>query len=268
MHLRFFFLSLTLLLPWLSSGQAYATYIHSANNIGPTTTQYVNAAGIDSAIMRPPNKYNWAKFALPVALTGYGYLSLKVQYLQNWDNQVRKAVMGTTHTKIDDYIIYTPLLADIGLSLGGYASAHKIRDKAALYMMSTALNAAMVYPVKKLTTRLRPDESDLKSFPSGHTSNAFVAAEYFWQEYKGRSRWLAASGYVIAATTGYLRMHNDRHWFSDVIAGAGIGMLSTKLVFALYPSLQKIVFPSSSGLGVTPIVSGPYYGVFLTYNWH
>ena len=74
-----------------------------------------------------------------------------------------------------------------------------------------------------------------------------VGAEIFWQEYNHKSKWLASSGYLIAATTGYLRMYNNKHWFSDVVAGAGIGILSTKITYWLLPKIMsKINRPKSS----------------------
>jgi hypothetical protein len=48
------------------------------------------------------------------------------------------------------------------------------------------------------------------------------------QEYKDVSIWYGISGYVVATGTGFFRMYNDRHWLTDVAAGAGIGILCTK----------------------------------------
>ena len=181
---------------------------------------------------------------IPAALTVYGFASLSNESIRQVDFDVRNQINSKKMYKIDDYLIYLPMAADIGLTFGGYKSKHNYKEKAALYFMSTTLNAVLVYPVKALTSRARPDESDLRSFPSGHTSNAFVGAEYFWQEYKTRSKWLAASGYVVAATTGYFRLQNNKHWFSDVLTGAGIGMLSTKVCYWLFPMVKKIVKPN------------------------
>ena len=46
----------------------------------------------------------------------------------------------------------------------------------------------------------------------------------------------------MATTTAYLRMQNNKHWLSDVVAGAGIGIASTKLAYWLYPKLQRKLF--------------------------
>ena len=201
---------------------------------------------------------------IPTALTVYGFASLSNESIRQVDFDVRNQINSKKMYKIDDYLIYLPMAADIGLTFGGYKSKHNYKEKAALYFMSTTLNAVLVYPVKALTSRARPDESDLRSFPSGHTSNAFVGAEYFWQEYKTRSKWLAASGYVVAATTGYFRLQNNKHWFSDVLTGAGIGMLSTKVCYWLFPMVKKIVKPNQY-YTVFPSVGQNYMAANLIY---
>lgn len=209
---------------------------------------------------------NITSLVVPATLAGYGITSLYADELIRFDNNIRMGIRGDHKIHLDDYLIYTPLTADIGMSIAGYESAHGFKDKAFLYLMSTALNAFIVYPVKSLTTRLRPDQSDIRSFPSGHTSNAFVGAEFFWQEYKDRSVWLAASGYLVAAATGYLRMHNDKHWLSDVVAGAGAGILATKITYWIYPEIQRLFAAKNSALTVMPLINNDFAGLIIQYK--
>ena len=44
----------------------------------------------------------------------------------------------------------------------------------------------------------------------------------------------------MASLIGTARVYNNKHWVSDVVAGAGIGILSTKVVYWAYPRLQEI----------------------------
>jgi membrane-associated phospholipid phosphatase len=88
----------------------------------------------------------------------------------------------------------------------------------------------------------RPDGSSNNSFPSGHTANAFMGAEFLYQEYKDVSPWYGIAGYVVATGTGLFRMYNNRHWFSDVVAGAGFGILSTKVAYWIYPWMKEKIF--------------------------
>lgn len=66
------------------------------------------------------------------------------------------------------------------------------------------------------------------SFPSGHTTVAFALATSFSREIKGK--WDDVAFFTIASTTAYARMHDDKHWFSDVVFGAGVGILSARFV--------------------------------------
>jgi membrane-associated phospholipid phosphatase len=196
----------------------------------------------------------------------YGGLSLVYRPLRNVDFDVQNYLKADRTFKLDDYLIYGPLAMDVGFSLSGVRSAHSIKEKAALYLLSSALNAMIVYPVKSMADRQRPDGSNYHSFPSGHTSNAFVGAEFFWQEYKHRSFWLASSGYLMATATAYLRIRNNKHWLSDVMGGAGIGMLSTKVIYRFYPWISQLVSPGKANITILPISSTTGYGINVCIN--
>ncbi len=58
------------------------------------------------------------------------------------------------------------------------------------------------------------------------------------------SPWYGVAGYSIAGATGALRMMNNKHWFSDVLAGAGVGILSTKLTYFVYPFIKNKIIKS------------------------
>ena len=109
----------------------------------------------------------------------------------------------------------------------------------ALYMLSNVLETGIVFTTKQLTARRRPDGSNRQSFPSGHTATAFVAAEFLHQEYGDKSVWISIGGYGMASLVGIARIYNNKHWVSDVLAGAGTGILSAKFVYWSYPHLQK-----------------------------
>ena len=50
-------------------------------------------------------------------------------------------------------------------------------------------------------------------------------------EYRETSPWISVGGYLCATATGFFRVANNRHWASDVLIGAGIGIASVKLVY-------------------------------------
>ncbi len=89
-----------------------------------------------------------------------------------------------------------------------------------------------------------------QSFPSGHTSIAFVGAEFIRKEYGG---WWGVPSYLAASYVGFSRVETKNHWNSDVLAGAAIGILSNHdgLNFTL-PWGQLAIAPSLTGaLGST-----------------
>jgi membrane-associated phospholipid phosphatase len=93
--------------------------------------------------------------------------------------------------------------------------------------------------LKRIVNRERPNGSNRRSFPSGHTATAFIAAEFLHQEFGHLSPWISIAGYTTASATAYLRLYNNEHWLGDVLAGAAIGMASTKLVYWINKSLAS-----------------------------
>lgn len=120
---------------------------------------------------------------------------------------------------------------------------------------------------------LRPDGSDYRSFPSSHTTIAFVSATFLHEEYKDQSIWYGVAGYSIATASAVLRMLNNRHWMSDVLVGAGLGIMTTKAVYLLYPLVKeslgtKFSKRSNNSLSLVPYFSPDHYGIFLQYHIH
>lgn len=90
---------------------------------------------------------------------------------------------------------------------------------------------AAVQVLKHAAHVLRPDSSAYNSFPSGHTAQAFAAAALLSEEYGYRYKWVPYLSYGLASTVGILRIANNKHYLSDVLVAAGIGILSTKVAY-------------------------------------
>lgn len=73
----------------------------------------------------------------------------------------------------------------------------------------------------------RPDGSDTKSFPSGHTSTSFAAAATLHNRYGWES---GLPAYVVASFVGLSRVEAKRHRVGDVLVGAAIGTATGHLV--------------------------------------
>jgi hypothetical protein len=100
--------------------------------------------------------------------------------------------------------------------------------------------AAFVNGIKYTAKEMRPDGTTRNSWPSGHTATAFVGATILHKEYGlTRSPWYSVAGYSVATATGVMRVLNNRHWVSDVLSGAGIGIMSGELAYALSDVIFK-----------------------------
>lgn len=148
----------------------------------------------------------------------------------------------------DDYLQYLPLASYVALNW--IAPSHNSEiDKGFVLSAAALVTTVFVLTGKHTTGILRPDQSTFNSFPSGHTATAFLGAELVRKEYGWGYGTLA---YAAAVTVGCMRMYNQRHWLSDVIAGAGVGMLAANIGYMLLPYWQKTVHPllKKKGRGV------------------
>ena len=143
-------------------------------------------------------------------------------------------------TGIDDYTQYFGPAMVVGLKLGGVEGRSDWPRLLASAGMSYAIMAALVNGIKYTAKEMRPDGSSANSWPSGHTATSFVGATLLHKEYGlTRSPWYSVAGYGVATATGVMRVLNNRHWISDVMSGAGIGILSTELGYAIGDLLFK-----------------------------
>jgi hypothetical protein len=173
---------------------------------------------------------------LPVALISYGFSSLANTETKKWNFQIKEEITedhSNFHTKIDNYLQFSPVAITFALKAAGVRGQNNLWSSAKIYATSTLLMAGTVYALKNIMGEQRPDNSGNNSFPSGHTATAFAAAEFMHQEFKKSSVLLSYSGYLAASATGTLRMFNNKHYLSDVLAGAGIGILTTKAAYWL-----------------------------------
>ena len=82
-------------------------------------------------------------------------------------------------------------------------------------------NGLCTYGLKFITGRIRPDGANRRSFPSGHTSSSFLAATIADDLYGSK---IGVPAYLLAGLTGLSRIHDNKHYLSDVIFGASLGI--------------------------------------------
>ncbi len=143
------------------------------------------------------------------------------------------------HSQIDDYLQYAPLAAMLSMKLAGVESRNSWRKMITARALSAVIMAGAVKGIKQTSKVERPDGSSDDSFPSGHTAKVFTMATMMQKEYGHLSPWVGYGAYGVAMTTGVMRMMNNRHWMSDVMAGAGIGIVATEFGYWL----SDIIFP-------------------------
>lgn len=167
------------------------------------------------------------------ALIGAGSLFTFQPRMTEWQVSLRDNVVQQDMPRLhfDDYIQYVPLLSPWVLNLCGVEGRHKLDRLVLLEGGSYLLGAGWLNATKYGLAVMRPDNSTANSFPSGHTFTAFVGAEILRREYGEEYPWVAVAGYAAATVVGLMRIYNNRHWAGDVLAGAGLGILSVSLVY-------------------------------------
>lgn len=155
---------------------------------------------------------------------------------------------------IDNVLQYVPTVAVFGLKAIGVESENTWKKSLAISAASFVMNAGVTYALKHSIHERRPDGTDNRSFPSGHTSIAFCGATTLMHEYYSVSPWIGVAGYAVATTVAVDRVRRNRHRWGDVVAGAAIGVASAevgrligKLVFAKEKKCEDV------SLSVSPV---------------
>ena len=194
----------------------------------------------------PNNRYRptLRQLAVPTVLLGVAVLSTKGVDLLKIDAPIQAAVQRhfpQFQTTIDDQLRHVPAVATLGLSLAGVKGEHSTVNQGVIFFLAYTINNTLTSNLKTLTHVERPYGNDFSSFPSQHTSAAFAAATFLHREYGGRSIWYSIGGYSVATATAALRVLGNKHWASDVLAGAGLGILSTELAYWAYPLVHRLL---------------------------
>lgn len=212
--------------------------------------------------------FKFKQLIIPTVLIGYGVIGIESDQLKLFNTEIKEEINEDIDEKItiDDFSQYLPAASVYGLNALGIKGKHNLKDRTIILGTSYLLMSASVLSLKSITKVERPDGSGFNSFPSGHTATAFAGAEFLWQEYKDVSVWYGISGYIVAVGTGAFRIYNDKHWLTDVAAGAGIGILSTKVAYWINPWIQDKIFKSkekNSMSSIAPFYNGKQFGIGL-----
>ena len=121
------------------------------------------------------------------------------------------------------------------------------------FLKSFAVSQATTDVLKVVTHKRRPNGSCCLSFPSGHTSAAFMGAAFIDRRYGWQ---YSLPAYLGAAYVGYSRIYADKHYGIDVVAGAAIGFLSSYYFTEPY-----------KGFNITATREADAYGLRISKRW-
>lgn len=212
----------------------------------------------------PAKRKSNVNFAAPIIITGAGMLLMSSSIKRSQTEWYQKNIKGGPYAS-DDYLTFVPNALAMGLGIIGVKAKHNFKDRLLIATMANSFMFGAVYGLKYVTKVVRPDKSDEYSFPSAHTAFAFTGAQIMHEEYGSQSIIYSIVGYGVGAATGGLRIANNKHWVSDVVAGAGIGMLSTKLAYRLLPWIKR-KSSKKENLTVLPMYLPKGAGVGLAFD--
>lgn len=229
-----------------------APFLHARNSFPPAVSPQsrIHAPQKDSAFfsrkdaahpdptasrrMKAPDALGMAFTGVPLVITGVATKSVDDRF-----RSLRNSFMPAFRCKADDFLQYLPAAAMAGMKAFGVESRSSWGRMLVSDAFSAILMAGIVNSLKATTHVERPDGSNRHSFPSGHTATAFMTATMLNKEYGYISPWIGIGAYSVAAATGMMRIANNKHWLSDVLAGAGTGIIATEIGYLLADLIFK-----------------------------
>lgn len=165
----------------------------------------------------------WNRFLLFGGLT---YLTYKNDdHIQNWFQEKRSK--NTNH--IANIGNGFPVVGAAYLT-GAYFLGNEQQRTFAVKGLESMGIAVLSTEVLTLTTNRKRPDGKKDSFPSSHTAAAFALATVIADEYGNNDKAVPYLAYGLATLTAYGRLNDNRHWGSDVVAGALIGHYTAKTV--------------------------------------
>ncbi len=204
----------------------------------------------------------YKEFIAPVALISGGFLLKNTKQNHQFQSDFRKVLTKDFHTKADDFMQVEAILQIYGGRYLGFKPKNDLLHQTINIVIANAFMGCVVKTMKNQFQEERPDKTDHFSFPSGHTATAFTNATLLFYEYKDANLWYASSGFAFAATTGFLRIANNKHYTSDVLAGSGIG-IGIGIAVSYWNPFQNFSFGKNKTQALIYPQMGETYGMGL-----
>ncbi len=177
-------------------------------------------------------EFQYKKMYVPLGLMASGIIfdSNNRESLKNEIVEERNEHLFGFTNHVDDYAQFAPFVAIYGFEMLGMKPRTDWQNRTAILIKGQIINLGLVYVLKTTLKKTRPDGTAY-SFPSGHTANVFAGATMLSIEYGENYKWVPYVSYGVATGIGVLRMANNKHYISDVLFGAGLGILSMKVAY-------------------------------------
>jgi membrane-associated phospholipid phosphatase len=171
-----------------------------------------------------------------------------------FDDNVNRALVGSQTA--ENFFKAGEILGELGTLLGSASAVYavgRIGDKPRVshvgmdLIQSLAMSEALTQTLKYTTRRERPDHSGKNSFPSGHASDTFAFATAL-ERHLG---WhYAVPAYILSSYVAISRLPANRHWLSDAVFGASVGIIAGRTITSREAHPFPLVVTSPPGGGV------------------
>jgi membrane-associated phospholipid phosphatase len=171
-------------------------------------------------------------------------------------------------------VTYANVLSVAAYATGLFVGSDELRVTGRLMFESLSLAGVSVITIRYIAARSRPYSGDgpwkfhgftwnneIQSFPSGHTTVAFALSTVIAERFD--NVWARVGFYGMATLTAFARVHNNQHWMSDVVIGAGLGIAAGFHVVAREEERSSAVLRDQSRLHLLPSPGGLTLVLFL-----
>lgn len=227
-----------------------------------------------SADLHEEYRFSGRELILPGTLITIGIAGYFMDGFYGFNKETDDAMSkmrGSCYFHLDDYLQYLPAVTYLTFDAIGIKGKHTFKERVAVEATAYLAMTALTNIGKHTFREKRPDTEVRNSFPSGHTATAFTGAELMRIEY---GLGLGIASYALATGVSFLRMYNGRHWLNDVIAGAGIGILSARIGYWMLPLYRKWFGWDKAAADSSTLVISPRYepeihggGIALLYTF-
>lgn len=178
-----------------------------------------------------------AAVAIPASLFVYSALKPAISNIETLDADIMTNVKKNHpgfKTNADGYLMWVPSASIYVMDAFRYKTKHNVKQHLLIDAGSFLITSGIGYAMRKVSGNIDVYTKQNTRYPSGHVANAFRGAEIFHQELKDQQPLLSYGGYAVAAAVGVLRIYNKNHLLTEVLGGAALGILSTKLTYWLF----------------------------------